>query len=186
MAHIKVADGIPGIRSLALFRPETGKPLYDLAEVLLRGPSPLTHAERELIAAYVSYRNDCMFCYQSHAAVARRLYGVAEFLVGEVMHDLNTASISDKFKSLLRIAGKVQVSGSAVLQNDISEAKTYGAVDREIHDTVLIASVFSMFNRYVDGLASFTPTDRAVYDEMGKKMERGYVLKSEPPGQQSL
>ncbi len=185
MAHIKVADGIPGIRSLALFRPETGQPLYALAEVLLRGPSPLTTAERELIAAFVSYRNNCMFCYQSHAAVARRLYGAAEYLVSEVVNDLSNASISDKFKSLLRIAGKVQISGSAVSPEDIAAAKRLGAGDREIHDTVLIASVFSMFNRYVDGLASFTPTDKAVYDEMGKKMERGYLLRSESPEQKN-
>ena len=75
MAYINVEEGVPGIRSLALFRPETGKPLYELAQILLRGPSPLTEAERELIAAYVSYRNDCMFCWSSHAAAARCLYG---------------------------------------------------------------------------------------------------------------
>ena len=73
MAHITVEEGIPGIRSLFQFSPETGKPLCDLAEVLLRGPSPLSSAERELIAAYVSHRNGCMFCMNSHAAAARHL-----------------------------------------------------------------------------------------------------------------
>ncbi len=56
MAHIQVPEGVPGIRSLVMFRPETGKPLYELAQVLLRGESPLSEAERELIAAYVSHR----------------------------------------------------------------------------------------------------------------------------------
>jgi alkylhydroperoxidase family enzyme len=75
MAYIKTEEGVPGIRSLALFRPETGKHLYELAEVLLRGESPLSEAERELIAAYVSHLNNCIFCRNSHASAAKCLYG---------------------------------------------------------------------------------------------------------------
>lgn len=178
MPHIKLKEGVPGIKSLALFRPETGRPLYALVEILLHGPSPLTKGERELIAAYVSYQNNCMFCYQSHSAAARRLYGAADFLVSEVIHDLNTASISEKLKTLLRIADKVRISGSAVLPHDVEAAKKQGAADREIHDTVLIAATFCMFNRYVDGLNSFTPTEKEVYDEMSKRMVEGYVLQT--------
>jgi uncharacterized peroxidase-related enzyme len=176
MAHIKVAEGIPGIRSLVAFRPETGKPLYDLAQVLLRGSSPLSEAERELIAAYVSYRNDCMFCMSSHAAAARCLYGEEKNLVDEVLNDMQQSNVSDKLKALLNIAGKVQILGNRVTPEDIAAARVAGAVDKEIHDTVLIAASFSMFNRYVDGLASFTPTDPGLYEEMGKRMAKGYVL----------
>jgi uncharacterized peroxidase-related enzyme len=176
MAHIKVEEGVPGIRSLVLFRPETGKPLYDLAQVLLRGPSPLSEAERELIAAYVSHRNDCMFCRNSHAAAARCLYGEEKNIVDDVLQDMQQSNVSDKLKALLNIAGKVQILGNKVTPEDIAEARTSGADDREIHDTVLIAASFSMFNRYVDGLASFTPTDPATYEEMGKRMAKGYVL----------
>ena len=176
MAHIKVAEGVPGIRSLVLFRPETGKPLYELAQILLRGPSPLSEAERELIAAYVSHRNDCMFCRNSHAAAAKCLYGEQEYLVDDVLQDLQLSSVTDKMKALLNIAGKVQILGNKVTPEDIEEARSLGADDREIHDTVLIAASFSMFNRYVDGLASFTPTDPAVYEEMGKRMAKGYSL----------
>jgi len=176
MAHIKVEEGIPGIRSLVLFRPETGKPLYELAQVLLRGPSPLTEAERELVAAYVSYRNGCMFCMSSHAAAARCLYGDDKVIVDEVLQDMQSSGVSDKMKALLHIAGKVQVLGKEVKPEDITAARNLGAGDREIHDTVLIAAAFSMFNRYVDGLASFTPTDATVYEEMGKRMAHGYVL----------
>ena len=175
MAHIKVEEGVPGIRSLVLFRPETGKPLYDLAQVLLRGPSPLTEAERELIAAYVSHRNDCMFCMSSHAAAARCLYGDEKNIVDDVLKDMQQSNVSDKMKALLNIAGKVQVLGKEVTE-DIAAARALGADDREIHDTVLIAASFCMFNRYVDGLASFTPTDPAAYEEMGKRMAKGYVL----------
>ena len=176
MAYIQVEEGVPGIRSLVLFRPETGKPLYELAQVLLRGPSTLTGAERELIAAYVSQRNNCIFCTSSHAAAARCLYGDEKNTVDEVLNDMQQSGISAKLKSLLHIAGKVQILGKEVKPEDIAAARNQGATDREIHDTVLIAAAFSMFNRYVDGLASFTPTDPAVYEAMGERMKNGYVL----------
>ena len=181
MAYIKVEEGVPGIRSLVLFRPETGKHLYELAQVLLRGDSPLTAAERELIAAYVSNRNDCMFCMSSHAAAARCLYGEEKDIVDDVLADMRQSKVSNKMIALLNIAGKVQLLGKEVLPEDIAAARLLGADDREIHDTVLIAAAFSMFNRYVDGLASFTPTDAATYEEMGKRMaEKGYALPQTP------
>lgn len=176
MAHINVEEGVPGIRSLVLFRPETGKPLYELAQVLLRGPSPLTEAERELIAAFVSHLNDCMFCRNSHAAASRFLYGGKEAIVDDVLKNMQRSKVSDKLKALLHIASRVTVQGKEVKPVDIILAKTLGADDREIHDTVLIAAAFSMFNRYVDGLATLTPTDDATYAEMGKRMAKGYVL----------
>ena len=176
MAYIQVEEGVPGIRSLVLFRPETGKPLYELAQVLLRGESTLTEAERELIAAYVSHRNNCIFCAGSHAAAARCLYGDEKNTVDEVLNDMQQSGINAKLKSLLHIAGQVQILGKEVKPEDIAAARDLGATDREIHDTVLIAAAFSMFNRYVDGLASFTPTDPAVYEAMGERMKNGYVL----------
>ena len=176
MAHIKVEEGIPGIRSLVLFRPETGKPLYELAQVLLRGSSPLTEAERELIAAYVSHRNDCMFCMSSHAAAARCLFGEEKNIVDDVLKDMQRSNTSDKMKALLHIAGKVQVLGKEVTPGDIAAAKAFGANDREIHDTVLIAAAFCMFNRYVDGLATWAPQDKQVYAQRAKmRAEEGYL-----------
>jgi uncharacterized peroxidase-related enzyme len=175
MAYIQVPEGVPGIRSLVQFRPETGKPLYDLAQALLRGPSPLSPAERELIAAFVSSRNECGFCRNSHAAAARSLYGDEKQVVDEALQSYQQANLSGKMKALLNIAGKVQVTGKSVTPADIDAARTAGADDRDIHDTVLIAATFSMFNRYVDGLASFTPTNEAEYEAMGKRMgENGY------------
>lgn len=180
MAHINVPEGVPGIRSLVMFRPETGKYLYDLAQELLRGESPISQADRELIAAYVSKRNDCFFCMSSHAAAARCLYGDDEAIVDDVLSDMKRSAISDKLKALLHVAGKVQVLGKEVTSADIDAAKAEGATDKEIHDTVLIAAAFCMFNRYVDGLASLTPTDPEAYKEMGKRMVAGYNL---PPKQ---
>src|SRR5690349_21156688 len=177
MAHIAVPEGVPGIRSLVMFRPESGKPLYELAQVLLRGESPLTSAERELIATHVSSRNNCMFCMNSHAAAARELYGDDKSIVDCVIKGIDSSLVTAKMQALLNIAGHVQQSGRAVTEQDIAEARKHGANDREIHDTVLIAATFSMFNRYVDGLASLTPTNPKDYEEMGKRMaEKGYVV----------
>jgi uncharacterized peroxidase-related enzyme len=177
MVYIQVPEGVPGIRSLVQFRPETGKPLYDLAQVLLRGPSPLSAAERELIAAFVSNRNECGFCMNSHAAAARSLCGEDRQLVDEVLHENDQSKLSGKMKALLQIAGKVQIQGNLVNPGDIAAAKEAGATDQDIHDTVLIAATFSLFNRYVDGLGSLTPTDQAEYAAMGKCMsENGYVF----------
>jgi uncharacterized peroxidase-related enzyme len=181
MAHIAVPDGVPGIRSLVMFRPETGKHLYDLAQVLLRDASPLTPAERELIATHVSARNNCTFCMSSHAAAARELFGDNSDVVDCVIHGQPAAQLTSKMKALLNIAGKVQQSGKLVTDDDVSEARKHGAGDRDIHDTVLIAATFSMFNRYVDGLASLTPTDPKEYEAMGKRLATmGYVLPQQP------
>jgi uncharacterized peroxidase-related enzyme len=177
MAYIEVQEGVPGIRSLFNFSPETGKPLCDLAEVLLRGPSPLSSAERELIAAYVSNRNSCMFCMNSHAAAARYLFDDEKHIVDDLLKDQNADSLSPKMKALLFIAGKVQGNGKSVTPDDIELARKAGADDNDIHDTVLIAASFSMFNRYVDGLASYTPKGEGAYEEMGKRMaQKGYHI----------
>lgn len=181
MAYINAPEGVPGIRSLVMFRPETGKPLYELAQVLLRGESPLTPAERELIATHVSSRNNCMFCRDSHAAAARVLFGKQSNIVDCVIEEGTQAPVTPKMKALLNIAGKVQQSGKAVTEEDIAEARKQGAGDHDIHDTVLIAAAFCMFNRYVDGLDSFTPTDPKAYEAMGQRMTSvGYVLPQKP------
>jgi uncharacterized peroxidase-related enzyme len=176
MPHIALPPGLPGIRSLAAFRQDTGKLLYELAEALLRSESTLTPAERELIAAYVSTLNDCTFCASSHAAASRCLLDDRADVVDAVLADYETAPISEKLKSLLAIAGKVQKNGRLVTEGDVAAARREGATDREIHDTVLIAAAFSMYNRYVDGLASLTPEDPEAYAEMGRRMaEQGYA-----------
>ena len=150
--------------------------MRELAEVLLLGPNTLTSAEREMIAAFVSDRNDCHFCHASHrAAAAHHMDGRYE-VVDAVTRDSQSAPVSPKLKALLAIAGKVQESGKQVTPADVERARSEGATDREIHDTVLIAAAFCMFNRYVDGLATLTPTDEQTYDVMGQRMAKdGYV-----------
>ncbi|WP_254153280.1 carboxymuconolactone decarboxylase family protein [Chryseosolibacter indicus] len=113
----------------------------------------------------------------SHAAAARELFGVNRDVVDCVINNTHTPLLSEKMKALLNIAGKVQISGKLVTEEDVAEARKHGAIDRDIHDPVLIAATFSMFNRYVDGLASTTPTDPAEYLSMGKRMTQlGYLM----------
>lgn len=176
MPHIDLPDGVPGIRGPLNAYPETAKPLLDLAQTLLRGDSTLSAGERELIATYVSSRNECVFCASSHGAAAKHLLDGDFDLIEQVWRDPASAPISDKLRALLQIAGKVQQSGRDVADADVARAREEGATDREIHDTVLIAAAFCMFNRYVDGLATVAPQELSAYDEMGAVMaEEGYT-----------
>jgi len=176
MAHITLPEGLPGITGPMAYRPETGKPLRELAEILLRRPSTLTSGERELIATYTSSQNDCYFCQTSHGAAASHHLGGNLELVDQVKQNFHTAPISEKLKALLTIAGHVQQGGKNVTTEDIENARKEGATDLEIHDTVLIAAAFCMYNRYVDGLATYAPRDPAAYAVMGARMaEVGYV-----------
>jgi uncharacterized peroxidase-related enzyme len=174
MPHIEIAAELPGILGLFAFRAETAGPLRALSETLLRGPSPLSAGERELIAAHVSKLNECAFCYKSHAAVAGALLGVGADIFEQLSN--GTLPISPKLASLLAVAAQVQRGGTAVSAEVISAARAAGATDVEIHDTVLIAAAFCMFNRYVDGLATWAPVPTEAYLPMGKQLaEHGYV-----------
>ncbi len=180
MPHISLPEHLPGIRSAMAFRPETAKPLNELAETLLWGPSSLTAGERELIATYVSSLNDCYYCQTIHGAIAAAHLSKEgagdEALVARVKADFAHAEISEKLKALLAIAGKVQRGGKQVTAADVAAARAEGATDVEIHDTVLIAAAFCMYNRYVDGLDTVQPRDEQMYRERGRDVaEQGYV-----------
>jgi uncharacterized peroxidase-related enzyme len=169
MPHIALAEGLAGITTGFAYRPETAKPMRELAHILLHEPNSLTPGERELIATYVSSQNDCYFCQTSHGAAAACHLGNSD-IVKQVKTDFETAPVSPKLKALLAIAGKVQQSGRNVTSGDIDRARRLGATDMEIHDTVLIAAAFCMFNRYVDGLGTWQPHDETMYAQMGEHL----------------
>jgi uncharacterized peroxidase-related enzyme len=177
MPHINLPSEFPGIRSLFMYRPETAKPLNDLVQTMLHNPHPsLTAGERELIASYVSRLNTCPYCSSIHGAIAKHQLGNDGETVKRVLDDPETAPVSDKMKALLKIAAKVQSGGKNVLTEDIELARSEGASDLDIHDTVLIAAAFCMYNRYVDGLATWQPHDEDLYDKMGEQRAReGYL-----------
>lgn len=177
MAHIDLKNELPGIRGPMAYRPETAKPLNELAEVLLRNDNnSLTRGERELIGAYVSSLNDCFFCQNVHGAMAQYYMQCDMQYVDKIKSDFQSTGISEKMKALLAIAASVQQSGKRVTADQVEYAKSLGATDVEIHDTVLIAAAFCMFNRYVDGLGTWAPQDRQIYvDRAPKRAEEGYV-----------
>ena len=178
MAHIDMPhDCLPGIQGLFQQFPDTATPLRALAETLLRGPSTLSRGERELVAALVSTKNDCRFCGGSHAAFASAQLEGGPELVAAVRRDYRSAPITEKMRSLLAIAEQVQQSGKAVTKETVAAARAAGATDREIHDSVLIAAAFCMFNRYVDGLGTWAPDDEGMYAMVAKRIvEHGYLV----------
>jgi uncharacterized peroxidase-related enzyme len=177
MAYIDLQNDLPGIRGPMAYSPETGKALNELAEVLLHDDNnTLTRGERELIGAYVSSENDCFFCQNVHGAMAQYYFQSNMQFIDDIKKDYRSTPISDKLKALLAIAGSVQKGGKYVTSEQIEHAKSLGATDKEIHDTVLIAAAFCMFNRYVDGLNTWAPQDRQVYVERAKmRAEDGYA-----------
>lgn len=175
MVYIQVDEGLPGIIGLLEYRKDTAEPIRDLTQILLRGPSTLSEGDRELIAAIVSHGNECTFCTKAHSTAANLLLGEQETCEA-AKRDLGSATLTDKMKALLMIASKVQKSGLLVSEQDVQHAKDKGATDLEIHDTVLIAALFCLYNRYVDGLGTWTPNNPEFYHTLADRLvNRGYI-----------
>jgi AhpD family alkylhydroperoxidase len=256
---------LPGIVGLLVQYPQTGGPLNGLADALLRGPSSLSPADRETIAAFVSARNECTFCAETHGAVARHLHAAHEHTsetwtgghetgrheagaqhadgheadaqhadghdadaqhadgheadaqhadghetdaqhadrhetdaqhadrhdaggrtsglgqVDDVIKNGERADVGPKLQALLAIAEKVRLDGRSVSAADVQRAREAGADDKAIHDTVLIAAAFCMFNRYVDGLATVSLDRPEDYAEHAKPLAEGGYLQGRPP-----
>jgi uncharacterized peroxidase-related enzyme len=175
MPYIPVQEHLPGITGLLEFRQDTARPIRELTQFLLRGINTLSQAERELIATAVSGGNECTFCTTAHAAAADKLLGENR-TSKEVLHNIDIATITPKLKALLYIAMMTRESGKSVTIEAINDAKTAGATDLEIHDTVLIAGLFCMYNRYVDGLGTALPANSSYYDTLADRLlTNGYV-----------
>ncbi|MGN6249324.1 MAG: carboxymuconolactone decarboxylase family protein [Ginsengibacter sp.] len=174
MPYIPLEEHLPGITGLLEYDQEAAQPIRELTQILLRGPSTLTEGERELIATVVSNGNQCRFCTSAHTAAADILLGDNE-TSESVKENISTAPVSDKMKALLTIASMARENGKAVTKEAIDKAKNEGATDIEIHDTVLIAALFCLYNRYVDGLATVTPTNPQFYKGLAERLrDHGY------------
>lgn len=174
MPYIQLEQHLPGITGLLEYRKDTAAPIRELTQILLRGASALTEGERELIATVVSSGNQCKFCTAAHTAAADVLLGESE-TSHKVKQDISTAPVTEKMKALLIIASMARENGKSVTKEAIERAKTEGATDIEIHDTVLIAALFCLYNRYVDGLATLTPAGSEFYQNLGKRLkDHGY------------
>lgn len=176
MAYIQVPEGLSGIRGLLAFRPETARGIGILTEELLCSDVGISRGEREIIAAYVSKLNDCFYCTTSHAATAKYHCDADEEFVQKAINDPENSDLSPKMKALMAIAKEVQQHGQNVKQHHIDRARNQGSSDLEIHDAVLISALFCMSNRYVDGLSTFQPKDKSLYDANGKiRAKEGYL-----------
>jgi uncharacterized peroxidase-related enzyme len=174
MTYINTGIPQPGIVELLFYKAPTGKALSQLADTILLGPSTLTPGERETIAAYVSMLNNCEFCHESHSASANAHFNDNGETITCLRKDVSTVPLSEKMKKLLAVAAQVQQSGKAVKPETVEAARQAGATDEEIHDTVLVAAAFCMYNRYVDGLGTNLPKSKDEYVNMGKRMSKGY------------
>ncbi|MDO6430993.1 carboxymuconolactone decarboxylase family protein [Flavitalea sp. BT771] len=177
MAYIDLGNELPGIRGPMAFSPRTSKPLNELAEVLLRDDdNTLSRGDRELIGAYTSYLNDCFFCQNVHGSLAQHYLQCDMSALDAIKSDPEAAAIPEKMKALLSIAASVQKGGKTMKPEQIERARNLGATDREIHDTVLIAAAFCMYNRYVDGLGTTAPQDRQFYiNRAPQRAAEGYL-----------
>ena len=175
MPHIPLDENLPGITGLLNYRQDTALPIRQLTQILLRGESTLTEGERELIATVTSQGSQCRFCTAAHTAAADVLLGESE-TAEKVKNDPDNAPVSEKMKYLLQIARRVQADARTVTAELVEQAKTAGATELEIHDTVLIASLFCLYNKYVDGLATVTPAEPAFYNRLANILKNnGYM-----------
>jgi len=174
MPHIELESHLPGITGLLEYRKDTGQPIRDLTQILMRGTSTLSEGERELIATIVSHGNQCRFCTTAHTAAADLLLG-DKITTQKMKDDIESTPVSEKMKALLTIAATVGKNGKLVTPEMVSRAKAEGATDAEIHDTVLIAALFSLYNRYVDGMATAMPDNEAYFDTLADRLvNHGY------------
>jgi uncharacterized peroxidase-related enzyme len=177
VSHIKVPQGAHGITGPMMAYPETARFLNQLADHLLTRETPnFSKGDREMVAAYVSWLNQCVFCSECHGAVADyhlKSPGLARL----VWNNVDKAPISQRLKALLVVAAKVQKDARSVGKSDVDAAVALGASEADVHDTVLIAAAFCMFNRYVDGLGtSAPPRESLAYAAMGERLAKnGYA-----------
>jgi uncharacterized peroxidase-related enzyme len=164
-----------GANLLDLFKayPETSKPLIEFHQVLLRGPSPFSEAERELIAAYVSGLNHCRYCRGVHTATAERL-GIPPGAVGRLVDTGDDTSVPDKMKPVLRYAHKLTQQPSAVTKDDVQAIFAAGWDETAIYHTVAVTALFNFMNRLVEGLG--IELDPAYIKPASERLaDRGYL-----------
>lgn len=151
-----------GASLLNLFQrfPETCTPLIEFHEVLLRGPSPFSESERELIAAYVSGLNRCRYCHGVHSATAAIL-GVPSQTIESLIDDVETAPVSEKMRPVLRYARKLTQDPRGVSQADADAILAAGWDEIALYHAVAVIALFNFMNRLVEG--------------MGIELDRAYV-----------
>ena len=146
----------PVMRDLYKSQPASCKPLGELTEVAMRGPSPFTQGQRELIAAYVSGLNACNYCHATHSGVAAA-FGVEPELFNALLTDIDLAPVEDRMKPILRYARKLTLSPARMSEADAAALYEAGWGDDALYSTVLVVALFNFYNRLVDGVGLALP-----------------------------
>ena len=152
--------------------PETSRPLLDYHETVMRGPSPFTAGERELIAAYVSGLNQCGYCHGVHAVTAEAC-GIAPGAAPAAVADVGTALVEERMRPVLRFAGKLTHAPSSVTKADAEEVLAAGWDERALHHAIMVCALFNFMNRMVEGHGIRADAD--YFATSGKRLEEvGY------------
>jgi uncharacterized peroxidase-related enzyme len=167
MPRLRSLPAEPVMRDLYRAYPASCKPLGELTEAAMRGPSPFTQGERELIAAYVSGLNACHYCHNTHVAVAAAC-GVEPALIQALLADLDTAPVPAKMKPILRYAKKLTASPARMTEADAAAVYDAGWGDDALYSTVLVTALFNFYNRLVDGVGLALPEGYPA--EAGKRL----------------
>lgn len=142
-------DKVPHV--LSKFNTGTGRPLMEFHQALLRGDSPFTVKERELMAAYVSGINACQYCYGAHASVAK-LFGVPEDVIADLIQDENKANVEEKLKPVFAFLRKLTLTPTRMTQADADAVYAAGWDERALYDAVQVCCLYNFMNRFVEGL----------------------------------
>lgn len=139
-----------GVREALCLNEEAGRLLTAYHQLLLRGESPLTVAERELVAAYVSGLNQCRYCYETHRETAEN-FGVSEGLIASLVADPELEDAPERLRPLLRYARKLTLDQTGMEPEDAEAVREAGWDERALHDLILVAAMFNFMNRFVHG-----------------------------------
>jgi uncharacterized peroxidase-related enzyme len=162
-----------GVRHILQMNKPVGRALVQLHEALLRGDSPLTPAQHELIAAYVSGLNDCQYCFGVHAETASQ-FGVPEEHLRKMLFDLADVQMEERMRPLLEYVRRLTLSPHQLVQADADAVFAAGWSERELHDAILTTCLFNFMNRLLDGHGCQGNTQ--VFKERGQGLAReGYA-----------
>lgn len=140
--------------------PAAAVPVIDACQALLRGPSPFSEAQREMIAAYVSGLNGCGHCTNTHTGATETL-GTPKGMIADLLGGLDDAEIDDKMKVMLGYVYKLNHTPREITKADADAVFEAGWSEQALHDAVAICALFNYFNRYVTGLGLETPPEKA-------------------------
>lgn len=130
-------------------RPRLG-PLDKASQRIMRGTSPFSPAQRELMAAYVSGLNACSFCHGAHTAVAQQ-FGIAPHQIEQLVDDIDTAPLEDKMKPIFHYLRKLTLAPSKLVQADVDKVRAAGWSEEALHQAILVGCLFNFYNRLLDG-----------------------------------